>query len=95
MSTRMSAKESTPAIRGAEFVSLVSTAQQIFKYVYTSRPYEKAAPSIHNGAMLLNEGARLNRSSVKAQLDWFKASGLIKSDIGIDELVDGSYVETY
>ena len=72
-----------------------ATVRLIHKYVYTSRDYEKAAPSIRNGAMRLNEGARLNLSSVEAQLDWFKASGLIKSDIGIDELVDGSYVETY
>ena len=45
--------------------------------------------------MRLNEGAKLNLSSVKAQLDWFKAEGLVKGDIGIDKLVDGSYVETY
>ena len=71
------------------------TVRLIHKYVYTSQPYEKAAPTIRNGAMRLNEGARLNLSSVQEQLDWFKASGLIKSDIGIDKLVDGSYVETY
>ena len=72
-----------------------ATVKLIHKYVYTSRPYEKAAPSIRNGAMRLNQGAKLNLSSVKAQLDWFKASGLVKGDIGIDKLVDGSYVETY
>ena len=71
------------------------TVRLIHKYVYTSRPYEKAAPSIRNGAMRLNEGAKLNLSSVAAQLDWFKAEGLVKGDIGIDKLVDGSYVETY
>ncbi|MDE0056925.1 MAG: ABC transporter substrate-binding protein [Defluviicoccus sp.] len=72
-----------------------ATVRLIHKYVYTSRPYAKAAPSIRNGAMRLNKGAKLNLSSVKAQLDWFKASGLVKGDIGIDKLVDGSYVETY
>ena len=71
------------------------TVRLIHKYVYTSRPYEKAAPSIRNGAMRLNEGAKLNLSSVQAQLDWFKAEGLVKGEIGIDKLVDGSYVETY
>ena len=71
------------------------TVKLIHKYVYTSRPYEKAAPSIRNGAMRLNEGAKLNLSSVQAQLDWFKAEGLVKGEIGIDKLVDGSYVETY
>ena len=72
-----------------------ATVRLIHKYVYTSRPYEKAAPSIRNGVMRLNEGAKLNVSSVEAQLDWFKAEGLVKEDIGIDKLVDGSYVETY
>jgi len=72
-----------------------ATVRLIHKYVYTSRPYEKAAPSIRNGAMRLNEGAKLNLSSVQAQLDWFKAEGLVKGEIGIDKLVDGSYVETY
>jgi NitT/TauT family transport system substrate-binding protein len=67
----------------------------IHKYVYTSRPYEKAAPSIRNGAMRLNPGARLNKSNVAAQLAWFKAEGLVKSDITVDELIDASYVETY
>lgn len=69
--------------------------QLIHKYVYTNRTYEKAAPSIRNGAMRLNPGAKLNLSSVSAQLDWFKAEGLVKGEIGIDRLVDTSYVETY
>lgn len=67
----------------------------IHKYVYTSRPYEKAAVSIRNGAIRLNEGAKLNVTNVADQLAWFKAEGLVKSDIGIDGLVDPSYVETY
>ena len=72
-----------------------ATVKLIHKYVYSSRPYEKAAPSIRNGAMRLNENAKLNVSSVQAQLDWFKAEGLVKGDIGIDKLVDKSYVKTY
>ncbi len=72
-----------------------AVTQLIHKYVYTNRPYEKAAPSIRNGAMRLNADARLNVSNVAAQLDWFKAEGLVKGDIGIDGLVDSSYVETY
>jgi NitT/TauT family transport system substrate-binding protein len=67
----------------------------IHKYVYTSRPYAKAAPSIRNGAMRLNAGAKLNVTSVATQLAWFKAEGLVKSDISIDKLVDKSYVDTY
>ena len=72
-----------------------ATVRLIHKYVYNTRPYEKAAPSIRNGAMRLNEGAKLNLTNVEAQLDWFKSVGLVKGDIGIDELVDASYVKTY
>jgi NitT/TauT family transport system substrate-binding protein len=72
-----------------------ATVKLIHKYVYASKPYAKAAPSIRNGAMRLNEGAKLNVSNVKAQLDWFKAEKLVKGAIGIDKLVDKSYVKTY
>lgn len=64
----------------------------IHKYVYTDRPYEKAAPSIRNGAMRINEGAALNAASVRDQLNWFKAEGLVKDSIGFETLVDPSYV---
>ncbi|HFC04261.1 MAG TPA: ABC transporter substrate-binding protein [Rhizobiales bacterium] len=67
----------------------------IHKYVYASRPYEKAAPSIRNGAMRINKGAKLDIKSIKDQLDWFKSEGLVKKDITMDMLVDGHYVETY
>lgn len=65
----------------------------IHKYVYTDRPREKAAPSIINGTMRLNKNAALNLASVEHQLNWFKSEGLVDSAIGIDDLVDTSYVE--
>ena len=65
----------------------------IHKYVYTSRPRAKAAPSIINGTMRLSAGASLNLRSVKDQLDWFKSEGLVKKSITIDTLVDQSYVK--
>ena len=67
----------------------------IHKYVYASRPYEKAAPSIRNGAMRINKNAKLNVTNVKDQLDWFKAEKLVKDNITMDMLVDSQYVETY
>jgi len=67
----------------------------IHKYVYSSKPYAKAAPSIRNGAMRINEGAKLNTTNIKDQLDWFKAEGLVKKNITMDMLVDTSYVKTY
>lgn len=66
----------------------------IHKYVYTDRPREKAAPSIINGTMRLNEKAALNVASVKDQLDWFQAEGLVDADITLDTLLDTSYVDT-
>tara|TARA_R110002072_G_scaffold94336_5_gene208497 strand:+ start:2913 stop:3947 length:1035 start_codon:yes stop_codon:yes gene_type:complete len=67
----------------------------IHKYVYAERPYEKAAPSIRNGAMRLNQNAKLNLTSVADQLAWFQSEGLISKDITLEDLVDSSYVETY
>lgn len=66
----------------------------IHKYVYTDRPREKAAPSIINGTMRLNEGAALNVASVKDQLEWFQSEGLVDAGITLDKLIDTSYVET-
>ncbi len=65
----------------------------IHKYVYADRPYEKAKPSIVNGAMRINEGAAMNAASVKDQLEWFKAEKLVKDSITFETLVDGSYVK--
>ena len=67
----------------------------IHKYVYTSRPYEKAAPSIKNGAMRLQPGMRLNFTNVKKQLAWFQAEGLVKKAVTIEQVVDTSFVDTY
>lgn len=67
----------------------------IHKYVYTSRPFEKAAPSIRNGSMRINQNAKLNLTNVKDQLSWLQAEGLVSKDITIDTLVDASFVETY
>lgn len=65
----------------------------IHKYVYADRPYEKAAPSIRNGAMRISANAALNMESVQDQLAWFKSEKLIKDSITIDTLVDASYLQ--
>ena len=67
----------------------------IHKYVYTDRPREKAAPSIINGTMRLNEGSKLNVASVADQLNWFQSEGLVKDSITLETLVDTSYVDTF
>ncbi len=64
----------------------------VHKYVYTDRPFEKAKPSIVNGAMRINKGAALNAASVQDQLDWFKKEQLVKDHVTFETLVDPSYV---
>lgn len=66
----------------------------IQKYVYADRPYEKAAPSIRNGAMRINAGAALDVASVADQLGWFQSEGLVDADVTLGTLLDTSYVET-
>ena len=45
--------------------------------------------------MRINEGAKLNLTNVKDQLQWFQSEGLVSKDITIDMLVDSSFVETF
>lgn len=67
----------------------------IHQYVYTDRPREKAAPSIINGTMRINTGARLNVASVQDQLAWFQSEDLVDKNITLETFVDTSYVETF
>ena len=59
-----------------------------------TKPIEKAEKSIRNGAMRINAGAALNATSVKNQLNWFKAESMVKAGVTYETLVDDSYVET-
>ena len=79
--------------KGAKAID--TTTRLIHKYVYTSRPYKKAAGSIQAGSMRLQPEGRLNLTSVKHQLDWFKAEKLVPNSASIKNLVDASYVKTY
>ena len=66
----------------------------IHKYVYTSRPYAKAAPSIKAGAMYLNPGASLDLKSIEHQLKWHQSQGFVPKTVTMDQIVDTSFVET-
>ncbi len=74
---------------------VAAMVELIHKYVYADRPIEKASKSIINGTMRLNEGAALNVASVRDQLQWFQSEGLVDASIGLDTLLDTSYVRTY
>lgn len=66
----------------------------VHKYVYADKPIEKAEKSIRNGAMRINAGAALNKTSVSDQLNWFKSEGMVKDGVTYETLVDDSYVKT-
>lgn len=80
---------------GADEAEVEEMTKLIAKYVAPDQPYEKAAPSIINGAMYLNPDMGLNKTDVAAQMQWFKDEGLVKSDLTVDQLVDDSFVETW
>jgi len=65
----------------------------IHKYVYKSRPYERAARSIKAGAMYLNPGAGLNASSVERQLKWHQSMGFVPKSVSMKQVVDTSFVK--
>lgn len=67
----------------------------IHKYVYEDQPREKAATSIINGTMRLNEGAAMNVASIRDQLEWFQSEGLVDAGITLETLIDTSYVKTW
>lgn len=66
----------------------------IHKYIYTDLPLEKAAPSIINGSMRLNQDNILDMGSLQNQLDWFQKESMVKSTIKLEDIVDTSYVAT-
>ncbi|MGR3454566.1 ABC transporter substrate-binding protein [Pseudooceanicola sp.] len=80
---------------GADQAEVEELTRMIAKYVAPDEPYEKAAPSIINGAMYLNPDMGLNKTDVAAQMQWFKDEGLVDSDLTVDQLVDDSFVETW
>ena len=69
--------------------------QMIHKYVYADQPLDKADARIRAGAMRISPDAALNLASVKDQLDWFKAEGMVPADSSLETLVDGRFVKTF
>ncbi len=65
----------------------------IHKYVYTSRPRAKAAPSIKAGAVYMTEGAALDVPDLKRQLAWFQAQGFAPKSLTTEKYIDSSFVK--
>ncbi len=59
----------------------------IHKYVYASRPYEKAARGIKAGAVHMNAGAALDAGNIAAQLKWFQSQKLAPAGLKVGDLI--------
>ncbi|GIX14152.1 MAG: ABC transporter substrate-binding protein [Paracoccaceae bacterium] len=79
--------------RSAGEAAMQAVVDIIHKYVYADQPREKAAVSIINGSMRLNEGAAINLASVRDQLEWFQSEGLVDAGITLETFLDTSYVK--
>lgn len=67
----------------------------IAQYIAADQPFERSSVSIQNGAMRINENARMNVTNLRDQLEWFQSEGLVSADIQFETVVDTSFVETY
>lgn len=67
----------------------------IAEYIAPDQPYERSSASIQNGAMRVNENAKMNVTNLRDQLEWFQQEGLVSSDIAFETVFDTQYVETY
>lgn len=65
----------------------------IHKYVYTSRPRAKAAPSIKAGAVYMTEDAALDVPDLKRQLAWFQAQGFAPKTLTTETYIDASFLK--
>ena len=65
----------------------------IHKYVYTSRPRAKAAPSIKAGSVYMTEDAALDIADLKRQLAWFQAQGFAPKSMTTETYIDTSFVK--
>lgn len=67
----------------------------IADYIAPDQPFERASVSIRNGAMRINENARMNVTNLRDQFEWFQSEGLVSGDIEFETVVDTSFVETF
>lgn len=67
----------------------------IAQYIAADQPFERSSVSIRNGAMRINENAKMNVTNLRDQLEWFQREGLVSSDISFETVFDTRYVETY
>lgn len=67
----------------------------IADYIAPDQPFERASVSIRNGAMRINENARMNVTNLRDQFEWFQSEGLVAESIEFETVVDSSFVETF
>lgn len=67
----------------------------IAQYIAADQPFERSSESIRNGAMRINENAKMNATNLRDQLEWFQSEGLISRSIRFERVFDTSFVESY
>ena len=64
----------------------------IHKYVYADEDAAKAAPKIRDGALFIAPEGKLDGKDVTAQVEWYKALGLVDKAVEASSFLDGSFI---
>ncbi len=76
----------TKSIADADVVAIVH------KYVYADEDAAKAAPKIRDGALFIAADGKLDGKDVAAQVDWYKAQGLVDKSVEAPAFLDFSFI---
>ena len=68
-------------------------APLIHKYVYADEDAAKALPKIKNGALFVTADGQLDGNDVVAQVDWYKAQGLVDKSVDATTFLDFSFIK--
>ena len=76
----------TKAVADADVVGL------IHKYVYADEDIAKAGPKIRDGALFIAADGKLDGRDVAAQVEWYKAQGLVDKSVDAAAFLDFSFI---
>ncbi|GGK27037.1 ABC transporter substrate-binding protein [Salinarimonas ramus] len=86
----------------AAFVDKTANAEEqaelaalVGQYVSPDVPAERFLETMTTTSMRINRDLGLSVSSVRDQLDWFKAEGMVPADVTEEMLIDPSFVATF
>ena len=65
----------------------------IHKYVYIDEDAAKAHPKIKDGALYITAEGQLDGKDVAAQVEWYKAQGLVDKTVDVATFLDFSFIK--